>query len=395
MFISNEIEYIGVNDHAVDLFEGQYKVPQGMSYNSYVIKDEKIAVMDTADGHFTAEWLQNLARALGGRTPDYLVAQHIEPDHSAGIAAFMQAYPKAKIVASAKAFAMIGQFFGTQYEDRRVIVGEGDTLALGSRALHFVAAPMVHWPEVIVTYDDKEKILFSADGFGRFGAIDPKSETGGVKGAAKEAWADEARRYYIGIVGKYGAQVQSLLKKAAALDIRMICPLHGEILKENLGYYLGLYDTWSAYRAETDGVLIAYASVYGNTKKAAETLAEKLRKNGCKEVRVFDLARADMSEVTAQAFRYNKLALASVTYNGDVFPCMRAFIESLTERNFQKRTVGMIENGTWAAVAARTMKKMLENSKEISYAEPIVTVRSALNEESEAQLTALANALSK
>ncbi len=395
MFISNEIEYIGVNDHVVDLFEGQYKVPQGMSYNSYVIKDEKIAVMDTADGHFTAEWLQNLARALGGRTPDYLVAQHIEPDHSAGIAAFMQTYPKAKIVASAKAFAMIGQFFGTQYEDRRVIVGEGDTLALGSRALHFVAAPMVHWPEVIVTYDDKEKILFSADGFGRFGAIDLKSETGGVKGAAKEAWADEARRYYIGIVGKYGAQVQSLLKKAAALDIRMICPLHGEILKENLGYYLGLYDTWSAYRAETDGVLIAYASVYGNTKKAAETLAEKLRKNGCKEVRVFDLARADMSEVTAQAFRYNKLALASVTYNGDVFTCMRAFIESLTERNFQKRTVGMIENGTWAAVAARTMKKMLENSKEISYAEPIVTVRSALNAESEAQLTALADALSK
>lgn len=395
MFISNEIEYIGVNDHAVDLFEGQYKVPQGMSYNSYVIKDEKIAVMDTVDGHFTAEWLQNLARALGGRTPDYLVAQHIEPDHSAGIAAFMQAYPHAKIVASAKAFAMIGQFFDTQYEDRRITVGEGDTLPLGTRTLHFIAAPMVHWPEVIVTYEDKEKILFSADGFGRFGAIDQKSETGGAKGAAKEAWADEARRYYIGIVGKYGVQVQSLLKKAAALDIRTICPLHGEILKENLGYYLGLYDTWSAYRAETDGVLIAYASVYGNTKKAAETLAEKLCKDGCKEVRVFDLARADMSEVTAQAFRYNKLVLASVTYNGDVFPCMRAFIESLTERNFQKRTVGIIENGTWAAVAAKTIRKMLENSKEITYAEPVVTVRSAMNEESEAQLTALAGALSK
>lgn len=395
MFISNEIEYIGVNDHAVDLFEGQYKVPQGMSYNSYVIKDEKIAVMDTVDGRFTAEWLQNLARALGGRTPDYLVAQHIEPDHSAGIAAFMQAYPRAKIVASAKAFSMIGQFFGTQYEDRRVAVSEGDTLPLGSRALHFIAAPMVHWPEVIVTYDDKEKILFSADGFGKFGAIDQKSETGGAKDAEKEAWADEARRYYIGIVGKYGAQVQSLLKKAAALDIRTICPLHGEILKENLGYYLGLYDTWSAYRAETDGVLIAYASAYGNTKKAAETLAEKLRKGGLKEVRVFDLARADLSEVTAQAFRYDKLALASVTYNGDIFPCMRAFLESLTERNFQKRTVGIIENGTWAPTAARTIRKSLENSKEIAYAEPIVTIRSALSEESEAQLAALAAALCK
>lgn len=395
MFISDEIEFIGVNDHAVDLFEGQYKVPHGMSYNSYVIKDEKIAVMDTADGHFTAEWLQNLARALGGRTPDYLVAQHMEPDHSAGIAAFMQAYPKAKIVASSKAFVMIGQFFGTQYEDRRVVVGEGDTLPLGSRTLHFIAAPMVHWPEVIVTYDDKDKILFSADGFGTFGAIDPRSETGGAKGAAKETWADEARRYYIGIVGKYGVQVQSLLKKAASLDIRMICPLHGEILKENLGYYLGLYDTWSAYRAETDGVLIACASVYGNTKKAAETLAAKLRENGCEEVKVIDLARADMAEATAQAFRYNKIVLASVTYNGDVFPCMRAYIESLTERNFQKRTVGMIENGSWSPMAARTMKKMLENSKEIVYAEPIVTLRSAQNGESEAQLAALAGALSK
>ena len=395
MFISDEIEFIGVNDHAVDLFEGQYKVPHGMSYNSYVIKDEKIAVMDTADGHFTAEWLQNLARALGGRTPDYLVAQHMEPDHSAGIAAFMQAYPKAKIVASSKAFVMIGQFFGTQYEDRRVVVGEGDTLSLGSRTLHFIAAPMVHWPEVIVTYDDKDKILFSADGFGTFGAIDTQSETGGAKGAAKEAWADEARRYYIGIVGKYGVQVQSLLKKAASLDIRTICPLHGEILKENLGYYLGLYDTWSAYRAETDGVLIAYASVYGNTKKAAEALAAKLRENGCKEVKVIDLARADMSEATAQAFRYNKIVLASVTYNGDVFPCMRAYVESLTERNFQKRTVGMIENGSWSPMAARTMKKMLENSKEIVYAEPIVTLRSAQNGESEAQLAALAGALSK
>lgn len=388
-FVTDSVKYIGVNDHDVDLFEGQYKVPHGMSYNSYVIFDEKIAVTDTVDARFTEEWLQNLSRALGGRQPDYLVAQHIEPDHSAGIAAFMQAYPKAKIVASAKAFAMIGQFFGTQYEDRRIVVGEGDTLPLGTRTLHFVAAPMVHWPEVIVTYDDKDKILFSADAFGKFGAIDEESCTAG------EAWANEARRYYIGIVGKYGAQVQSLLKKAAALNIQTICPLHGPVLKENLGYHLGLYDTWSSYKAETDGVLIAYASVYGNTKKAAETLAEKLRNNGCAAVKLVDLARTDAAEAVADAFRYSKLVLASVTYNGELFPCMRAYIESLTERNFKKRKVGIVENGTWAATAAKTMKKMLENSKEIEYVEPIVTVRSTLDAESEARLAELATALAE
>lgn len=388
-FVSDSVKYIGVNDHDVDLFEGQYKVPHGMSYNSYVVVDEKIAVTDTVDARFTAEWLQNLSRALGGRQPDYLVAQHIEPDHSAGIAAFMQAYPHAKIVASAKAFAMIGQFFGTQYEDRRVVVGEGDTLPLGTRTLHFVAAPMVHWPEVIVTYDDKDKILFSADAFGKFGALDEENCTQG------DAWANEARRYYIGIVGKYGAQVQSLLKKAAALNIQTICPLHGPVLKENLGYYLGLYDAWSSYEAETDGVLIAYASVYGNTKKAAETLAKKLRENGCAAVKLVDLARADAAEAVADAFRYSKLVLASVTYNGELFPCMRAYIENLTERNFKKRKVGIVENGTWAAAAAKTMKKMLENSKEIEYVEPIVTVRSTLDAESEARLAELANALAE
>lgn len=384
MFIADEIEYVGVNDHRVDLFEGQYKVPHGMSYNSYVVKDEKIAVMDTVDAHFAGEWLENLQRVLGGRQPDYLVVQHMEPDHSANVAVFMETYPSAQIVASAKAFAMMGQFFGTQYEDRRLVVGEGDTLALGARTLHFVAAPMVHWPEVIVTYEDKDKILFSADGFGKFGALD-----------SDEAWADEARRYYIGIVGKYGAQVQSLLKKAAALDIRTICPLHGPVLTENLGYYLGLYDTWSSYAAETEGVLVAYASVYGNTKKAAETLAEKLRGLGCPAVKLVDLARDDMAEAVADAFRYTKIVLASPTYNGDVFPFMRTFVEHLTERNFRRRTVGVIENGSWAPVAAKTMKQMLENSKEITFAQPTVTVRSAMNAENEAQLSALAEALAK
>ncbi len=384
MFIADEIEYVGVNDHRVDLFEGQYKVPHGMSYNSYVVKDEKIAVMDTVDAHFAGEWLENLQRVLGGRKPDYLVVQHMEPDHSANVAVFMETYPDAQIVASAKAFAMMGQFFGTQYEDRRLVVGEGDTLALGARTLHFVAAPMVHWPEVIVTYEDKDKILFSADGFGKFGALD-----------SDEAWADEARRYYIGIVGKYGAQVQALLKKAAALDIRTICPLHGPVLTGNLGYYLGLYDTWSSYAAETEGVLVAYASVYGNTKKAAETLAEKLRGLGCPAVKLVDLARDDMAEAVADAFRYTKIVLASPTYNGDVFPFMRTFVEHLTERNFRRRTVGVIENGSWAPVAAKTMKQMLENSKEITFAQPTVTVRSAMNAENEAQLSALAEALAK
>ena len=384
MFIADEIEYVGVNDHRVDLFEGQYKVPHGMSYNSYVVKDEKIAVMDTVDAHFAGEWLENLQRVLGGRQPDYLVVQHMEPDHSANVAVFMETYPNAQIVASAKAFAMMGQFFGTQYEDRRLVVGEGDTLALGARTLHFVAAPMVHWPEVIVTYEDKDKILFSADGFGKFGALD-----------SDEAWADEARRYYIGIVGKYGAQVQALLKKAVALDIRTICPLHGPVLTENLGYYLGLYDTWSSYAAETEGVLVAYTSVYGNTKKAAETLAEKLRGLGCPAVKLADLARDDMAEAVADAFRYTKIVLASPTYNGDVFPFMRTFVEHLTERNFRRRTVGVIENGSWAPVAAKTMKQMLENSKEITFAQPTVTVRSAMNAENEAQLSALAEALVK
>ena len=384
MFIADEIEYVGVNDHRVDLFEGQYKVPHGMSYNSYVVKDEKIAVMDTVDAHFAGEWLENLQRVLGGRQPDYLVVQHMEPDHSANVAVFMETYPSAQIVASAKAFAMMGQFFGTQYEDRRLVVGEGDTLALGARTLHFVAAPMVHWPEVIVTYEDKDKILFSADGFGKFGALD-----------SDEAWADEARRYYIGIVGKYGAQVQALLKKAVALDIRTICPLHGPVLTENLGYYLGLYDTWSSYAAETEGVLVAYTSVYGNTKKAAETLAEKLRGLGCPAVKLVDLARDDMAEAVADAFRYTKIVLASPTYNGDVFPFMRTFVEHLTERNFRRRTVGVIENGSWAPVAAKTMKQMLENSKEITFAQPTVTVRSAMNAENEAQLSALAEALVK
>ena len=384
MFIADEIEYVGVNDHRVDLFEGQYKVPHGMSYNSYVVKDEKIAVMDTVDAHFAGEWLENLQRVLGGRQPDYLVVQHMEPDHSANVAVFMETYPSAQIVASAKAFAMMGQFFGTQYEDRRLVVGEGDTLALGARTLHFVAAPMVHWPEVIVTYEDKDKILFSADGFGKFGALD-----------SDEAWADEARRYYIGIVGKYGAQVQALLKKAVALDIRTICPLHGPVLTENLGYYLGLYDTWSSYAAETEGVLVAYTSVYGNTKRAAETLAEKLRGLGCPAVKLVDLARDDMAEAVADAFRYTKIVLASPTYNGDVFPFMRTFVEHLTERNFRRRTVGVIENGSWAPVAAKTMKQMLENSKEITFAQPTVTVRSAMNAENEAQLSALAEALVK
>ena len=368
-----------MNDHEVDLFEGQYVVPNGMSYNSYVIMDEKIAVMDTVDARFGEEWLKNLAGVLNGRKPDYLIVQHMEPDHSANTAKFLEVYPEAKIVASQKAFGMIKNFFGSDYADRRVVVGEGDTLALGKHTLAFVTAPMVHWPEVIVTYDTCDKVLFSADGFGKFGALD-----------VEEDWACEARRYYIGIVGKYGFQVQSLLKKAAGLDIQIICPLHGPVLTENLGYYIGLYDTWSSYKVESDGVVIAYTSIYGNTKKAVELLAEKLRANGCPKVVVTDLARDDMAEAIEDAFRYGKLVLATTTYNGDVFPFMHTFIHGLVERNYQNRTIAFIENGSWTPIAARVMCEMFANSKNITFAENTVTIMSALDEKSMAQLDALA-----
>lgn len=384
MNISNDIHYIGVNDHDIDLFEGQYIVENGMAYNSYVIMDEKTAVMDTVDKHFGTEWMQNLKDALGGRMPDYLIVQHMEPDHSANIDAFAQAYPDAVICASAPAFKMMQQFFGTDYADRRQIIKEGDTLALGAHTLQFIAAPMVHWPEVMVTYDSHDKVLFSADGFGKFGALD-----------VEEDWACEARRYYFGIVGKFGAQVQNLLKKAAALDIRTICPLHGPILKENLAYYLNLYQTWSSYGVESEGVMIAYASVYGNTKAAAELLAEKLTAKGCPKVVVADLAREDMAECVEDAFRYGKLALASVTYNGDIFPCMREFISDLCEHNYQKRTIALIENGSWAPSAAKAMRAKLEGCKDITFTEQTVTVRSALNDESIAQIEALADELMK
>ena len=382
MIITNDIKYVGVNDHDIDLFEGQYVVENGMAYNSYVILDEKIAVMDTVDANFKEEWLKNLASALSGKTPDYLIVQHMEPDHSANIAAFMETYPSAKIVASAKAFTMIKQFFGTDYPDRQMVVKEGDTLSLGKHELSFVAAPMVHWPEVIVTYDAHDKVLFSADGFGKFGALD-----------VEEDWACEARRYYIGIVGKYGAQVQTLLKKASALDIQTICPLHGPILTENLDYYLGLYNTWSSYAVETEGVVIAYTSVYGNTKKAAELLAETLEALGCPKVAISDLARCDMAEAVEDAFRYGKLVLASPTYNGDVFPFMREFIHNLTERNYQKRTVALIENGSWAPTAVKTMQKMLEGCKDLTFANTNVKIMSALNDDSIAQIKALAKEL--
>ena len=382
MKVTNDIKYIGVNDHNIDLFEGQYVVPNGMAYNSYVIMDEKIAVMDTVDAAFTAEWLANLHQALDGREPDYLIVQHMEPDHSANIVSFTEQYPSARIVASAKAFVMMKNFFGTDFAEKQIVVGEGSTLSLGKHLLTFLTAPMVHWPEVIVTYDSTDKVLFSADGFGKFGALD-----------ADEAWACEARRYYIGIVGKYGAQVQGLLKKAAGLDIQIICPLHGPVLTENLGYYLGLYDTWSSYRPEEEGVVIAYTSVYGNTKKAVMQLAEKLRAKGCKKVVVNDLARCDMAEAVEDAFRYNKLVLATTTYNGDIFPFMRSFIEHLTERSFQNRTVSFIENGSWAPLAAKVMKGMLEKSKNLTYTENGVKILSALNEESFAQLDALADEL--
>jgi flavorubredoxin len=380
--IAKDIQYVGVNDHNIDLFEGQYVVENGMAYNSYVLVDEKIAVFDTVDAAFTKEWLDNLAAVLGNRKPDYLIVQHMEPDHSANILNFLKQYPDASLVASAKAFTMMKQFYGEELTKNQVVVAEGDTLTLGTHTLSFVAAPMVHWPEVIMTYDSKDKVLFSADAFGKFGALD-----------VEEDWACEARRYYFGIVGKYGMQVQNLLKKAANLDIATICPLHGPVLKENLGYYLDLYQTWSSYGVESEGVMIAYTSVYGNTKKAVELLADKLQAKGCPKVVVNDLARCDMAEAVEDAFRYGKLVLATTTYNADIFPFMREFIQHLTERNYQKRTVGFMENGSWAPMAAKTMKAMFEKSKNLELAEPVVTIQSALDEASKKQVEALADAL--
>ena len=382
MRITDSVIYIGVNDHNIDLFEGQYIVPNGMAYNSYAIIDEKIAIMDSVDINFTEEWLNNIKAALNGKAPDYLIVQHMEPDHSANIDNFLRAYPEATVVASKMAFDMMKAFFGTAYEDRRIIVGEGDTLSLGSRELTFVTAPMVHWPEVIVTYDSKEKILFSADGFGKFGALD-----------VDEDWACEARRYYFGIVGKYGPQVQALLKKAATLDIEKICPLHGPVLTENLGYYLDLYNTWSSYGVESEGVVIAYTSIYGNTKKAVELLAEELKKEGCPKVVVNDLARCDMAEAVEDAFRYGKIVLATTTYNSDIFPFMRTFIDALTERSFQNKTVAIIENGSWASTAGNVMKKMFEKSKNLTFAENNVKIKSAVSEENVNQIKALAKEL--
>ena len=383
MTITKDIRYIGVNDHQVDLFEGQYDVPNGMAYNSYVILDEKIAVMDTVDANFGEEWLGNLAAVLEGRKPDYLIVQHMEPDHSANIDVFLKAYPEATVVASAKAFTMMNQFFGTDYADRRVVVGEGDTLSLGKHILTFVTAPMVHWPEVIVTYDSYDKVLFSADGFGKFGALD-----------VEEDWACEARRYYIGIVGKYGTQVQALLKKAAGLDIAIICPLHGPVLTENLGYYINLYDIWSSYKIEKEGVVVAYTSIYGNTKKAAELVAQKLEAKGIK-VALNDLARCDIHEAVEDAFKYSKLVLATSTYNGDIFPFMKEYIHHLTERNYQNRTVGLIENGSWAPQAAKVMKKMLEGSKNLTFTDTTVKIFSAMNGKNLEEIDALVEELSK
>ena len=379
--VTKDIRYIGVNDHEIDLFEGMYIVPEGMAYNSYVILDEKVAVMDTADRHFVQEWLGNLAAALEGRKPDYLIVQHMEPDHSSGIAAFMDVYPEAKVVATAKAFTMMKNFTGTDYTGRGIVVKEGDKLELGSHVLTFVTAPMVHWPEVMFTYDSTDKVLFSADAFGKFGALDAEDE---------EGWACEARRYYFGIVGKYGAQVQAVLKKAAALDIQIICPLHGPILNENLGYYLDLYNTWSSYGVETEGVAVFYTSVYGHTKEAAEFMAEKLQELGCPKVAISDLARDDMAEAVEDAFRYGKIVLATTTYNADVFPFMREFIEHLTERNYQNRKIGFIENGSWAPTAAKVMKGMLEGCKNTTFAETEVKILSAMTEENKAQIEALA-----
>ncbi len=384
MRITDDIKYIGVNDHKVDLFEGQYIVPNGMAYNSYLILDEKIAVMDTVDANFTHEWMDNLQNTLQGKKPSYLIIQHMEPDHSANIMQFTKAYPEAKIVASQKAFRMMMNFFGTDFADKQVVVGEGDTLSLGKHNLTFVTAPMVHWPEVIVTYDSTDKVLFSADGFGKFGALD-----------VEEDWACEARRYYIGIVGKYGVQVQNLLKKAANLDIQIICPLHGPVLSENLGYYLNLYNIWSSYQPEEEGIVIAYTSVYGNTKKAAKLLAEKLKSNGCPKVVLNDLARCDMAEAVEDAFRYSKLVLATTTYNSEIFPFMREFITHLTERNFSNRTVAFIENGSWAPTAAKVMKGMFEKSKNITFADTTVSILSALSNESKEQIDSLSQELCK
>ena len=382
MKIGNDIYYVGVNDHQVDLFEGQYVVPNGMSYNSYVIMDEKIAVMDTVDANFKDEWLENVAKVLNGAKPDYLVVQHMEPDHAANIENFMKTYPDTTVVANTKTFTMMENFFRKlNLDGKKLVVGNGESLTLGKHVLTFVFAPMVHWPEVMVTYDSTDKVLFSADGFGKFGALD-----------VEEDWDCEARRYYIGIVGKYGAPAQALLKKAAALDIAKICPLHGPILTEDLGYYINLYDIWSSYGVESEGVMIAYTSVYGNTRKAAKLLADKLTAKGCPKVVLTDLARSDMAEAVEDAFRYGKLVLASTTYNGEVFPFMRTFIEHLTERNYQNRTVGIIENGSWAPMAAKVMTGLLENSKNLTWLDT-VTIKSALTAENEAQLDAMADAL--
>lgn len=382
MKITNDIKYVGVNDHEIDLFEGQYVVENGMAYNSYVIIDQKIAVVDTVDARFTHTWLDNVADVLEGRIPDYLIIQHMEPDHSANIANFLKVYPEVKIVSSSKSFAMMKQFFGNDFVDNQVVVGEGDTLSLGRHELSFVTAPMVHWPEVIMFYDSYDKVLFSADAFGKFGALD-----------VDEDWACEARRYYFGIVGKYGVQVQNLLKKIEGLDISAICALHGPVLNENIGYYIDLYQKWSSYSVESEGIVIAYTSVYGNTKKAAHILADKLKEKGCPKVVLNDLARCDMYEAVEDAFRYGKLVLATTTYNGDVFPFMREFISHLTERNYQNRTVAFIENGTWAPTAAKIMVKMLENSKNLTFAEHKVSIMSALNEDSSTRLEALADEL--
>ena len=382
MKITTDIRYVGVNDHELDLFEGQYQIPNGMAYNSYVITDERIAVMDTVDARFGDEWLANLRAELDGRTPDYLIVQHMEPDHSSNINAFMDAYPSATVVASERAFIIMKQFFGSDYPERRVTVKTGDTLSLGKHTLSFVAAPMVHWPEVIVTYDACDKVLFTADAFGKFGALD-----------VEEDWACEARRYYFGIVGKYGAQAKRLLDAAAGLDISVICPLHGPVLTENLSYYLGLYQTWTSYGVESEGIVIAYTSVYGNTRRAALLLADELKRRGCPKVAVNDLARCDMAEAVEDAFRYGKLVLATTTYNGEIFPFMREFIHELTERNYQNRTVGLIENGSWAPMAAKEMRKLLEGSKNLTLTDTTVTIRSGLTDENRAQIAALADEL--
>ena len=379
MYITDDIKYIGVNDHELDLFEGQYVVENGMAYNSYVIMDEKVAVFDTVDAGFTEEWLGNLAGALEGRLPDYLIVQHMEPDHSANIRVFLETYKDAKIVSSAKAFKMMRNFFGTDFDDRKIEIKDGETFSLGKHELHFVAAPMVHWPEVMMTYDATDKVLFSADAFGKFGALD-----------VDEDWACEARRYYFGIVGKFGGQVQKVLAKAADLDIRIICPLHGPVLDKDLGYYLDLYNTWSSYGVESEGIMIAYTSVYGNTKKAVELLADRLREKGCENVVVNDLARDDMAEVVEDAFRYGTIVLATTTYNGEIFPFMREFIDHLTERNFQNRFIGLMENGSWAPMAAKTMKEKLEGCKNLTFANTVVRINSALNDDSRQQIEDLA-----